>query len=248
MKRAVNALFMAWGMFCSVPCPYKKWEDGARALMLLFFPAVGLLTGALWYLAAVVLRALDAPRAIAAAVMALMPYLLTGMIHLDGYMDSCDAILSRRDLEERRRILKDPHTGSFAVVCLAALFLMSYSAFSAWDFRGASALIWMSAAVRAAAGIAVNVLKPMGHSQYAGSYAEQSRPSHIVVQCVSLTAAAAMGFLTAGIYGFAVLAAVGGYAAACLYGYVQLRGMSGDISGFALTVGEFCGVLLLALL
>ena len=40
----------------------------------------------------------------------------------------------------------------------------------------------------------------------------------------------------------------GGYAAACLYGYVQLRGMSGDISGFALTVGEFCGVLLLALL
>ena len=40
---------------------------------------------------------------------------------------------------------------------------------------------------------------------------------------------------------FAPLAAAAGYGLAVWYGYRNLDGMSGDISGFALTLGELCG-------
>lgn len=40
--------------------------------------------------------------------------LLTGMLHLDGLLDLSDALFSPKPPEERRRILKDVHLGSFA--------------------------------------------------------------------------------------------------------------------------------------
>ena len=43
-------------------------------------------------------------------------------------MDCADAVLSRRDLETRRKILKDSHVGSFAVVALCVLFLIEFAA------------------------------------------------------------------------------------------------------------------------
>ena len=46
---------------------------------------------------------------------------------------------------------------------------------------------------------------------------------------------------------FAPLASAAGYGAALLYAYRQLGGMSGDVSGFALTLGELCGLAVLTL-
>lgn len=40
---------------------------------------------------------------------------------------------------------------------------------------------------------------------------------------------------------FGPLAAAAGYGLAVWYGFRNLDGMSGDISGFALTIGELCG-------
>mgnify|MGYP003392776405 FL=1 len=53
--------------------------------------------------------------------MAVYPYLVTGFLHLDGFMDVTDAVKSWRDLERRREILKDSHVGSFAVINLVLL-------------------------------------------------------------------------------------------------------------------------------
>ena len=46
---------------------------------------------------------------------------------------------------------------------------------------------------------------------------------------------------------FAPLAAAIGYGLAVWYGFRQFDGMSGDISGFGLVLGELCGAVVLAL-
>ena len=56
------------------------------------------------------------------------PWLITGFMHLDGYMDV------RRGAEPpgprtRQRILKDSHCGAFAVICLALLVLCQWAVF-----------------------------------------------------------------------------------------------------------------------
>jgi len=93
--------FMAWGMFLALPCPFRKWDEAARGHMLACLPLVGLVVGGLWALAAWLLKLLSCPAGIAALVLAAVPWLVTGFIHLDGFMDVCDAVLSRRDIETR---------------------------------------------------------------------------------------------------------------------------------------------------
>ena len=190
MRDWVYGFFMAWGMFLAIPCPKKLWSETARRKMLVCLPLVGLLVGGIWAGAWLLLR--GAPGPVRAAVCAAVPWLVTGFMHLDGYMDVCDAVLSRRDLPTRRRILKDSHCGAFAVICLVLLALGQWSL-----FLSAESIVWQA-------------LLPAG--------------------------------LPLWLWGnFAPLAAAAGYGLAVWYGYRNLDGMSGDISGFALTLGELCG-------
>lgn len=59
--------------------------------------------------------------------MTLLTLSLTGGLHLDGFMDTCDAIFSHRDRETRLKILSDTHSGAFAVMgCVIILMLKSF--------------------------------------------------------------------------------------------------------------------------
>jgi len=152
MKKVIHAFFMALGMFTAIPCPYRPWDEDARSMMILFLPIIGLFVGAIWMGIGMLGELIAMPRLLMAAVMAILPYLLTGFIHLDGYMDVSDAVLSRRSAEERRRILKDPHVGSFAVIMVCILFLLNYGVFaSASEDTDLRILLFIPAVVRACA-------------------------------------------------------------------------------------------------
>ncbi|MFR0733457.1 MAG: adenosylcobinamide-GDP ribazoletransferase [Oscillospiraceae bacterium] len=101
-------------------------DDGAR-------PSLAVV-GGLWALAAWGLGYLSCPGPVRALVLAEVPWLATGFLHLDGYMDVCDAVLSRRDLATRQKILKDLHCGAFAVISGAFV----YGTWSPVSLRGDS--------------------------------------------------------------------------------------------------------------
>ena len=131
MKKLIKAFCMSFSMFCAIPTPFAHvWEDSVRSLMLVVFPFVGAVIGGIWALAAFILDKINCPQMFGAAFLALLPYLLTGGIHLDGYMDCCDAIFSRRPLEKKREILKDSHIGAFAVIMLILYGMVYTGAFS----------------------------------------------------------------------------------------------------------------------
>jgi adenosylcobinamide-GDP ribazoletransferase len=58
----------------------------------------------------------------------LLPLVLTGGLHLDGWMDVSDAYFSHQSKEKKLRILSDPHVGSFAILSLIVLLLLRFSA------------------------------------------------------------------------------------------------------------------------
>ena len=107
MKTYLHAFAMCQSMFCTLPCPGNVWDEKARGNMLLFLPLVGLEIGLIWAGLAWLCRYL--PAAVSAWVLCAYPYLVTGFIHLDGFMDVTDAVRSWRDLPRRREILKDSH-------------------------------------------------------------------------------------------------------------------------------------------
>ena len=226
---------MAWGMFLAIPCPRKIWSEGARQKMLVCMPLVGLLAGGVWAGAWLLLR--GAPGPVQAAVCAAVPWLVTGFMHLDGYMDVCDAVLSRRDLATRQRILKDSHCGAFAVICMVLLAMGQWSLFLAAEDVSWLALLLIPAATRACAGLAVLGQRPMGTSQYAAM--GPARGGYGAALWVLLALSVGLPLWLDGSFG--PLAAAAGYGLAVWYGFRNLDGMSGDISGFALTLGELCG-------
>ena len=237
---------MCRSMFCAIPCFWRVWDEEARDKMLLFLPVVGLEIGAIWALLAWLCRYLALPALVQGAVLGAYPFVVTGFIHLDGFMDVTDAVRSCRDLARRREILKDSRVGSFAVIgvvllalCQTALFASAKAAASLWT------LVLLPAVSRCGSALAVTALRPMSTSQYA---AQKKPKSHIIVLCAQLAVYLAAGFLAGWRTGTALCGCLVGYALALRKAFRSLDGMNGDISGYALTLSELCGAAVWALI
>jgi adenosylcobinamide-GDP ribazoletransferase len=226
-------------MFCAIPAP-QFWNEQAKDKMLLFLPIVGLEIGALWAALAWICNLLDLPALVAGLVLCAYPYVVTGFLHLDGFMDVTDAVKSWRDLERRREILKDSRVGSFAVISIVLLMLAQFALFASVSAEtDIHILIFIPAVSRCGSSLAVTGLKPMSTSQYA----DQKKPkAHLAVLAAMLCIFLTAGFLFCGKYGFALVGCLIGYGFALLRAYRSLDGMNGDISGYALTIGELCAV------
>ena len=249
MKKLLKAFCMSFSMFCAIPTPFSHvWEDSVRSLMLVVFPFVGTIIGGIWALTAFLLDKINCPQMFAAAILALAPYLLTGGIHLDGYMDCCDAIFSRRPLEKKREILKDSHVGSFAVIALATLFMFSFAAFASRNGE-AWMLILICTISRACSAIGVSTLRPMGHSEYAGNFQKGISQANIIALCAILIITVAIASYLFSLDGFIIsVATILGYVFATAYAFKNLDGFSGDVTGFGHTIAELCGVIVLTLM
>ena len=246
MKRIVHAFFMCQSMFCAIPCPCRVWDEEARPLMLPMLPLVGLEIGALWAFFGWLTRLLGLPVLIRGLILALWPYLATGFLHLDGFMDVTDAVKSCRDLARRREILKDSHVGSFAVIGLCMLMLAQFAVFaSVPDDGNYLILLFLPAVSRCCSALAVTALPSMSTSQYA---AQKKPTSHLVVLTGMLCLFVALGFVLCGLSGLALIGCMAGYGLALRRGYRSLAGMNGDIAGYALTISELCGAAVFALL
>lgn len=249
--KLVTGFFMAWGNFLSLPCPYKRWDNSLKNVMLAFLPTIGAVIGLLAMGVFYLMRGLPLPL-LTLAYVAYM-YGVCGFMHLDGFMDVNDAVLSRRPLEERKRILKDSTTGAFAAISLVLLILAFYVGSKiALQEMGLWDLFVIPVVSRGCAGLWVLMFRPMGTSQYLEDSEEKSRGKcrvALVIQTIVLVGMASFlnGYLMART--LACLAIMFGVSlVACLFAKKQLDGMNGDIAGYCICVSELGGILALAIL
>ena len=134
----MNGLRSALGFLTILPVAPR--EAGGLASARGWFPVVGLLLG-------VALAAIDLlmhwgyplftesyrpfPPLLSAAILAVSMIALTRALHLDGFMDCCDALLGGFDRERRLAILRDSHVGAFAVAGVVGLLLIKVAAITA---------------------------------------------------------------------------------------------------------------------
>lgn len=243
--KVIRAFFMCLGMFSALPCPWRPWDEGARGFMTACLPLVGAVIGGIWYAISLLGRAL-LPQALSAALIASLPLLLTGFMHLDGFMDTADAMLSWRPLEQRQKILKDVHCGSFSVVAVVLLVLGMYAAANDARLDDLRPLALIPVVSRCMSAFCVTLLKPIGHSEYAQMQRNLGTPA---AAAVMLALTLLIGGLWIGVDGIICLIAVfAGYACAMFWCAHTLKGVSGDLAGFSLCVGELCGLIALAIL
>ena len=242
---------MSFSMFCAIPLKIHLWDDACMNLMLPCFPLIGGLIGVLWWGIAELLVFSGVHIIFVSAVLAVFPFFVTGFLHLDGYMDTSDAVLSRRPLEDKLRILKDPHTGAFSVIMIAFLFILQFAAVYAFIEKGKYLVLLIAISVISRCGSAVSILclKTIPQSGYANMFRQNAGILHKIFIIFIALCAVAFSCLYAGFFGLVVAVAVlAGYIGAMAYAYKDFKGVSGDLAGYALVISELCGLIALAVI
>lgn len=255
-----RSLIIAFSMYSRVPVPRVRWDERTARYVLFCFPMVGMIEGGLLYLLAQTGRNLGIPPLLCAVMLTAFPYLYTGGIHLDGFLDTVDALGSWRSREERLAILKDVHTGSFAVL---ACSLLCIAQTAAWAELLRMSVLRTEAALRIVAisfvlsrGISAFSLFLLPNARGEGSAyrfsagAERKLTVGGAVFWIAASAAAILlmgGGMAAGgsadVSGVNVIGVLVLVFAAASYGCLRARtafgGMTGDTAGFLLTICEF---------
>jgi len=91
-----------------------------------YFPVVGAVIGLLLVLFNW-LFGLFLPGEIANGLLLVSLVAITGALHLDGFIDTCDGIAGHRTVEERWRIMHDSRAGAFGIVGVVLLLLVKYA-------------------------------------------------------------------------------------------------------------------------
>lgn len=117
--------------------PFTARELGAAVG---FYPLVGAILGGL-LLAADSLFAWFFPPLLRSALVLTLWVLLTGALHLDGFLDACDGLLGGFTPQKRLEIMRDERVGAYALSGGILLLLIQFSALSALDGARTAALL-----------------------------------------------------------------------------------------------------------
>ena len=243
----MKSVIIAFAMYSKLPMPRVDWEERALSRALWWFPLVGAAVGAGLWLWLALAHWLGFGAVFTAAFALLLPIALSGGIHLDGFCDTCDALSSHQSREKKLEILKDSHTGAFAIICCGLYLLVFFAAWCEVSATGRAALALCLGPVlsRSLSGLfAVTLPNARGTGLLATFTGPMDAAKARVVLAVwAIAAAAAMVFLSPWT-GVGVLA---GAALACVY-YVatakrQFGGVTGDLAGFFLQLCELGMVL-----
>lgn len=110
----------------TIPLPRRREvspEDLARSTG--YFPVVGIIIGLIlaglsWLLS------LFLPLAVVNVLLIACLVVISGALHLDGFVDTCDGIAGHKTPEERWQVMRDSRAGSFGIVGVCLLLLVKY--------------------------------------------------------------------------------------------------------------------------
>lgn len=241
-----KAMGIALSTYSILPLGRFRWEEKPMRYAICFLPLAGVLVGGALILWAWLCALIGAGQLLFCAVAAVIPALLTGGIHLDGYLDTVDALSSRAPRERKLEIMKDPRAGAFSVIWGGVYFLLSAGLFSELRFGGAVFVLGLgfvlSRALAAFAALTQRGARGEGFLQAFMSTASR-RACGIAMAVLTLLLAAGM-LLAHPLLGAAALAACAlAYLICFLVTKRQFGGVTGDTCGFLITILELAMLL-----
>lgn len=236
MSRALRALGDALGYFTILPVPgapsRSARPDGyALAFLPLIGGAIGGLAGAFGAFTAWRMPGFGGVAALLALVV------LSGAVHVDGFLDCCDALFASAPPQRRLEILRDPHHGTFAIVGAVLAGLIWLRALDVLTAPSLPLALAFTGIVSRAAALANAWVFPYARRDgFAASF--KTRPALWPV-ALAIAVACAVGWMAGPATLILIPLAIG---AGILLGWFSARrlggGITGDVYGAVVAVVE----------
>lgn len=247
--RLIQSFIIAFSTYSRIPMPRADWSEENRRYSMCFFPLIGVALGLvlaawLWFCDRVGVGSL-----LRGSVAAALPLLVTGGIHMDGFMDTMDAMSSWQSRERRMEILKDSHTGAFAVIGCAAYLLLSAGLYSELGLFGALPMGCVFVLSRSMSALALNHLPKANPKGLLAGFADAARKRAVDIACIFYAlACAVLAIIACAWTGVGVVLAAG----LCMLYYRRFAmkhfgGVTGDLAGWFVQLTELIclGILVL---
>lgn len=237
----IKSLMIALSTYSIIPMPNFEWNEKNMKYAICFFPCVGVLCGALICAIGHFGVNLKLSNFFVAAVATCIPLLVTGGIHMDGFMDTVDALSSHQPKEKKLEIMSDPHTGAFAVIYCVIYLLLNlaflYEIYSKGHIVSVCPIYALSRCVSALC--AVNLPNAKKTGMLSGYTKNAKRITVNIVVSVMAAISLAVMFYISFASGIAV-AFVGILWTALYYRIVKKNfgGVTGDTAGYFLQMFE----------
>ena len=237
-----QSLKIAFSMYSKIPMPKTDWTSANLGYAFCFFPLVGVPIGALLAFWHFITSLLSIHPVLFASVACVIPLGVTGGIHLDGFCDTVDALSSRQPREKKLEILKDPHTGAFAILGCIAYFLLAFGFWTqlspAWPEIIVLGLSFVLS--RSLSGLSVVTFRPAKNSGLLKTFSDAAQKQTAAMVC-AIVSAACFGIMAVFSWPLS-LACLAGSGLSFLYyrimSYRQFGGITGDIAGYFLQLCE----------
>lgn len=155
MKTLWNSITAAFASYSIIPMPNKELTEESLRYQICFIPLVGVVIGALLYGWNIGWPYLCDYSFLPAVVFVIVPVIISRGTHVDGFIDTVDAMCAPRTMEKKLEILKDTHTGSFAMIITLAYFLIALGVWSEMSINAVPMLAVGFVLSRALSGLSI---------------------------------------------------------------------------------------------
>ena len=240
MKAVFNSFIIAFSMYSKIPMPKVSWSKDNMRYVMCFFPLVGTVIGGLVYLWSKISSSLPFSNVFHTVILILIPLIITGGIHMDGYLDTLDALSSYGSKEKKLEILKDPHTGAFALIHCVIYFFLTYGIWYDVTPDGIFILSIGFTLSRALSGLSV-VTFPLGkNTGLVNMFSSESKKKQTgMVMIVYILLCSAFMIYINTVLG--LLAIISTFLVLLYYRYLSIKqfgGITGDLAGYFLQLCE----------
>lgn len=126
MKNLGQSILLCLQFFSAVPIRQQlPLTKKSVTTMYSLMPLLSLLTGSV---ATIILFMNDYyfhfSNLLMAIILCISMLIVTGGIHMDGFIDTSDAFFSYQDTKKRLTILEDPHVGAFGVLAVVSMLII----------------------------------------------------------------------------------------------------------------------------
>ncbi len=248
--KILKSIAVAFSMYSRIPMPKFNWESEDMKYHLIFFPWIGAIIGGLEFAWMLCCDKFHIEHFVFTIIAVVIPLMVTGGFHLDGYMDTSDALASWQDREKRLEILKDSHIGAFAVIKLCVFGLVLISAVYSMDNMAFITWLFLFFEARTISGICVVTNKK---AKKEGLLHTEARTANDKVVLFCLAGEFIMVCAFAGFYfQWYWTASLGALLVSVIYylytAYTKFGGITGDLAGWFVCNAEVLGAVALAVM